>query len=338
MPKVSVIVPFFEVVEKHFRDCLDSLCSQTMQDTEFLLVSDGASSKNTSICDEYIKNDHRFRLLTKEHSGVSATRNLGIKQALGEYIVFVDADDTLYNNRSLERCYESVQKNHSDIILFDWITKGKDPLSLWPEDKTILSDTEKEECLKQLISMENPAFSGAPWAKLYNRTFLTKKNILFNPKCIIGEDLVFNYEAFYKASKISYTKEIIYIYVMHKESTIQRYRPNCLPVFLNHIEELKKLSNEKYLSLIGKESLKMLYFSWHRCYMHPKNKETYFNRMKELSNIILSNRFQELIQSVDTTNRNLLFKVETWLFQHKITFPIWLHGFKFNIINLFKRA
>ena len=79
MPKISVIVPFFEVVEKHFRDCLDSLCSQTMQDTEFLLVSDGASSKSSSICDEYIKKDLRFRLLTKEHSGVSATRNLGIK-------------------------------------------------------------------------------------------------------------------------------------------------------------------------------------------------------------------------------------------------------------------
>ena len=72
--------------------------------------------------------------------------------------------------------------------------------------------------------------------------------------------------------------------------------------------------------------------------MHPKNKETYFNRMKELSNIILSNRFQELIQSVDTTNLSILFKIEAWLFQHKITFPIWLHGFKFNIINLFKRA
>lgn len=155
MPKVSVIVPFFEVVEKHFRDCLDSLCSQTMQDTEFLLVSDGASSKNTSICDEYIKNDHRFRLLTKEHSGVSATRNLGIKQALGEYIVFVDADDTLYNNRSLERCYESVQKNNSDIILFDWITKGKDPLSLWPEDITTLSDTEKETWESKIWNSEN---------------------------------------------------------------------------------------------------------------------------------------------------------------------------------------
>ena len=72
--------------------------------------------------------------------------------------------------------------------------------------------------------------------------------------------------------------------------------------------------------------------------MHPKNKETYFNRMKGLSNIVLSNRFQDLIQFVDTTNRGLLFKVEIWLFQHKVTFPIWLHGFKFNIMNLFKKA
>lgn len=338
MPKVSVIVPFFEVVEKHFRDCLDSLCSQTMQDTEFLLVSDGASSKNTSICDEYIKNDLRFRLLTKEHSGVSATRNLGIKQALGEYIVFVDADDTLYNNRSLERCYESVQKNNSDIILFDWITKGKEPLSLWSDHKSILSNTEKETCLRELINITNPAFSGAPWAKFFKRIFLIQSNILFNIKCTIGQDRTFNYKAFSLASKISYVKEIFYTYVIHKESATQCFRPNHLPIVLNYIEELKSLSNDKYLNLIGKETLSIFYLSWNRCYMHPKNKETYFNRMKELSNIILSNRFQELIQSVDTTNRNLLFKVETWLFQHKITFPIWLHGFKFNIINLFKRA
>lgn len=338
MFKLSVIIPVYKVPLEYLRVCLNSLVSQTLQECEFIIVSDGAPDTETSICEEHAKKDSRFKFFKREHAGVSAARNFGLTQAQGEYICYVDADDFLYSKSSLERTYEIVQKNNSDIILFDWITKGKDPLSLWPEDKTILSDTEKEECLKQLISMENPAFSGAPWAKLYNRTFLTKKNILFNPKCIIGEDLVFNYEAFYKASKISYVKEIFYTYVIHKESTIQRYRPNCLPVLLNHIEELKKLSNEKYLSLIGKESLKMLYFSWHRCYMHPKNKETYFNRMKELSNIILSNRFQELIQSVDTTNRNLLFKVETWLFQHKITFPIWLHGLKFNIINLFKRA
>lgn len=338
MPKVSVIVPFFEVVEKHFRDCLDSLYSQTMQDTEFLLVSDGASSKSTSICDEYIKKDLRFRLLTKEHSGVSATRNLGIKQALGEYIVFVDSDDMLFSNNSLERCYELVQKNKSDIILFDWITKGKDPLSLWPEDITTLSDTEKEECLKQLISMENPAFSGAPWAKFFKRIFLIQSNILFNIKCTIGQDRTFNYKAFSLASKISYVKEIFYTYVIHKESATQCFRPNHLPIVLNYIEELKSLSNDKYLNLIGKETLSIFYLSWNRCYMHPKNKETYFNRMKGLSNIVLSNRFQDLIQFVDTTNRGLLFKVEIWLFQHKVTFPIWLHGFKFNIMNLFKKA
>lgn len=338
MPKISVIVPFFEVIEKHFRDCLDSLCSQTMQDTEFLLVSDGASSKSSSICDEYIKKDLRFRLLTKEHSGVSATRNLGIKQALGEYIVFVDSDDMLFSNTSLERTYEIVQKNHSDIILFDWITKGKDPLSLWPEDKTILSDTEKEECLKQLIHIQNLAFSGAPWAKLYKRSFLSKNSLSFNPNLPIGEDRVFNYKAISLASKISYVKEVLYIYVINKDSTIQRYRPDILFLILKYIEELNIVSNGKYLNLIGRETLFLFYFSWKRFYMHPNNNESYLKRMKDISSIVLSNSFQELIQSVDTTNLSILFKIEAWLFQHKITFPIWLHGFKFKIINLFKRA
>lgn len=338
MFKLSVIIPVYKVPLEYLRVCLNSLVSQTLQECEFIIVSDGAPDTETSICEEYAKKDSRFKFFKREHAGVSAARNFGLTQAQGEYICYVDADDFLYSNTSLERTYEIVQKNHSDIILFDWITKGKDPLSLWPEDKTILSDTEKEECLKQLIHIQNLAFSGAPWAKLYKRSFLSKNSLSFNPNLPIGEDRVFNYKAISLASKISYVKEVLYIYVINKDSTIQRYRPDILFLILKYIEELNIVSNGKYLNLIGRETLFLFYFSWKRFYMHPNNNESYLKRMKDISSIVLSNSFQELIQSVDTTNLSILFKIEAWLFQHKITFPIWLHGFKFKIINLFKRA
>ena len=93
MIKISIITPVYKVPLDFLRICFDSLAAQTMQESEFIIVSDGASEEECALCEEYRIKDSRFKFFKRKHAGVSATRNYGIKQAQGEYITFVDSDD-----------------------------------------------------------------------------------------------------------------------------------------------------------------------------------------------------------------------------------------------------
>ena len=123
MIKVSVIVPVYKVPLEYLRACLDSLTAQTMQECEFIIVSDGAPEAECSICDEFATKDSRFKFFKQEHAGVSAARNFGIEQAQGEYIIFVDADDWI-KSETCEITYTFAKDNNSDIVLFDYIPIG----------------------------------------------------------------------------------------------------------------------------------------------------------------------------------------------------------------------
>ena len=89
---ISVIIPVYNA-EKHLKECLESVCGQTYQDLEIILVNDGSSDRSGKICDEWQKKDSRIRVFHKENGGVSSARNEGLKAASGSLIGCVDADD-----------------------------------------------------------------------------------------------------------------------------------------------------------------------------------------------------------------------------------------------------
>ena len=94
MPKISVIVPVYKA-EKYVGECIESILSQTYTDFELLLVDDGSPDKSGEICDYYAGKDPRIIVYHKENGGVSSARNYGIEHAVGEWICFVDSDDTI---------------------------------------------------------------------------------------------------------------------------------------------------------------------------------------------------------------------------------------------------
>ena len=91
-PKISVIVPVYNV-EKYLHRCVDSILAQTFNDFELLLIDDGSKDKSGAICDEYAAKDSRVRVFHKENGGVSSARNLGLENAKGDWIIFIDSDD-----------------------------------------------------------------------------------------------------------------------------------------------------------------------------------------------------------------------------------------------------
>ena len=114
-PKISIIVPVYNV-EKYLKECVESVLAQTFIDFELLLIDDGSTDSSGAICDEYAQKDTRVRVFHKENGGVSSARNLGFDNAIGKYVIFLDADDYWFNINALEQLYQTADENHVDIV------------------------------------------------------------------------------------------------------------------------------------------------------------------------------------------------------------------------------
>ena len=123
MPKVSVIIPVYNVQE-YLRECLESLVNQTIKDDlEVIIVNDGSKDNSQNIIDEYVeKYPELFKSYIKENGGQGSARNYGVKKASGEYIGFVDSDDYIENDM-YEILYNEGIKKKLDIVVCDmaWV-------------------------------------------------------------------------------------------------------------------------------------------------------------------------------------------------------------------------
>jgi glycosyltransferase involved in cell wall biosynthesis len=116
-PAFSIIVPVFNV-DEYLCEALNSLCAQSFDDFEVLLIDDGSTDDSGAICDEYARKDSRFIVNHQKNSGVSIARNVGISQALGEYLYFFDADDRL-DLAALESWYMIFKEQDVDAVFFE---------------------------------------------------------------------------------------------------------------------------------------------------------------------------------------------------------------------------
>ena len=124
MPVLSIIVPVYQV-ENYLHKCVDSILAQTFTDFELILVDDGSKDRSGQICDEYAEMDERVKVIHKENSGPSDTRNRGIEQAAGNYFMFVDSDD--YIAPTMVEClYQSILKENADIAACNFLYSFED--------------------------------------------------------------------------------------------------------------------------------------------------------------------------------------------------------------------
>lgn len=196
---VTVVIPSYNS-EKFINECLDATVGQTYSDIEILLVDDGSEDSTIDICREYGKTDERIRVIPSTFKGVSATRNIGIDNANGQYIVFFDADD--FPEKELIECYVRAIKEWKDKNV-SFITCGM------YYDNNVNKNVEAKEYILEhnygYIEGENYLLernyvATLAWLKIFN--FVTNKfynvdtikryNVRFDEKVEIGEDLKFN--------------------------------------------------------------------------------------------------------------------------------------------------
>ena len=132
MARFSIIVPVYNV-EDYLRNCLDSILNQSYEDYEVIVVNDGTKDNSQDIIDEYVKKDNRVKGYKKKNGGLSDARNFGVGKAKGDYLLFLDSDDSI-NNLLLEELNKEIEKNHPEMIRFQVVKVGKDK----EEDKSAL--------------------------------------------------------------------------------------------------------------------------------------------------------------------------------------------------------
>lgn len=219
MIKVSVIVPVYKVPLEYLRACLDSLNAQTMQECEFIIVSDGAPEAECAICAEYAGKDSRLKFFRREHAGVSATRNYGIEKAQGEYITFVDSDDWIAPTM-LEEIFSFAKKNPSDIVTMDFFISQNGKDFLRKQKPKILN---AEWMLRQILL--GNLFGGMP-IRMIKKAFYDSHVVLFRKNIEYCEDVVFWSEFLQYEPQISYFGKAFYHYVQDNNGSITRnYTP-----------------------------------------------------------------------------------------------------------------
>ncbi|MGN1267688.1 MAG: glycosyltransferase [Dorea sp.] len=218
-PMVSIIVPVYNA-EKSICRCIDSILNQEYTDFELLLMDDGSTDSSGSICDEYAKNDSRVKVIHKENSGVSDTRNQALDLARGKYLQFLDSDDWITPNAT-KLFVEAAEGNNCDLVIADFYR-------VIGERVSHKGDIEQEGVmtLEEYAShmIENPAdfYYGVLWNKFFRRDIVEKYHLRMDASISWCEDFMFNLE-YIRHSEIFYALQVpIYYYVKTKGSLVSQ--------------------------------------------------------------------------------------------------------------------
>ena len=240
--KLSIIVPVYNV-EKYINRCLSSIVNQTYENLDIIIIDDGSPDNCGSICDEYAAKDSRIKVIHKCNEGVSIARNIGINNATGQWITFVDSDDWIEADY-YENIFDTIKDRDVDIMYsggYIWefekrtitrkgikhnfcyhrqihIEKWKDLFAKIVEGNVASEDFETEAC------------EAVCWNKIYRRQFLIENKILFLPDLYRHEDILFNLLAVEKADVVAGCTYIGYHYRKYSvdsDSATSGYNVKC---------------------------------------------------------------------------------------------------------------
>lgn len=186
-PTISVIVPVYNA-EKYLHKCIDSILAQTFTDFELLLINDGSKDNSGVICDDYAEKDKRVRVFHKGNGGVSSARNMGIDNAIGEYICFIDSDDWIEDEYLNSFFLSNINEDKCLILQDFWVDKyGSKSIR-----RGYYSENFNEKKNVSFFFLIQEVFQkGNPFCKLYNRAIIYQHKIRFNGDIHFGEDLLF---------------------------------------------------------------------------------------------------------------------------------------------------
>lgn len=285
--KVSLIIPTYNS-EKYLEECLKSVINQTFRDYEIIIVDNNSEDNTVNVIKKYMEKYGNITLIRlDENLKQGIARNIGVQNAVGEYIMFVDSDDKV-SPEFINKMYSKITSDGADITICRWapfdnntgkinFKHGYANFHRLPEQFRKTSFTWKD------IKDEVFSQSNVPWDKIYKRNFLIQKNVEF-PGGMYFEDNVFSFDAIMKAEKITVLDEcLIYYRVNRKQAVTAR----CDETFFDYLKIFSKIKENlektgfydemKYHFINYK--VRSMFWWWKK--IKYKYKEQFFNMIKE---------------------------------------------------------
>ena len=247
-------VPFFSIVmpiynsEKHLRKSVESVINQTFGDFELILVNDGSTDSSDIICNELSGEDTRIKYLCLEKNvGLSEARNCGFQKCIGEYVSFMDSDDTIELNL-FQKAYDSLQINRADWVIWglkECFYNYKDDLSYnneitYPETFCV----NENELHAHIIPLEKLSLLGYAWNKFYRSELIKNHNLKYK-KTTLTEDILFNLDFAAIAKTLNVLSGSFYFYNKRIDNSLtNKFVPEYFDVHKQRVSELYDLLNK----------------------------------------------------------------------------------------------
>lgn len=286
---ITIIVPIYNV-QKYVGICLESIISQTYSNIEIILINDGSTDDSYKICKKYAEKDKRIKLITGKNNGVSRARNIGIENATGKYIIFIDSDDWIEKNM-IEELYKAINENDADISICGYYINTE-------TEQYSNNKLKKTEVINNKTEMYNGIFckdlyEGYLWNKLIKRELINTK---FNEKIHIQEDTLFLIDTIRNAKKLVYMPQYRLYHYRKRNNSAVFFKYSYKDISkLEAIEEILKLKEK--MNLKGVDDLELEYYILARQAKYIMKKEKIEdkkleNKIKQISKKYFWNAFK----------------------------------------------
>ena len=315
--KLSIVVPVYNA-ERYLEDCILSILNQSYKNIEIILINDGSTDNSENICSGLVKKYKNVKLISTENKGVSHARNIGMKNATGKYLAFVDSDDKVEKNIYVNMI-KDMKINSMPIIGYKYVD----------EDNKILGEKKPYDFdgifKKQdfFIFCEN-FIMNSPVNKIFYLDIIKSHGLKFDEKLSLGEDLIFILSYIKYIDLFTIINETPYRYLTSNiDSLSQKYRPDLLNIQIKIIESTYKtfIDNNidfyKYKKRFYTRSLELILQAINNT-MNQNNPMTLKDKFKYNNKVIKSQGFKDLLYFSDLSQLNIFtiigFKIGSYRF------------------------
>lgn len=319
-PLLSIIVPVYNL-ENLIIKCLKSLSNHNSNDVEIIVVDDGSTDNSSLIIKDYIKNFSNMRYILKKNGGVSSARNLGIEEAKGSFLTFLDGDDfvdELYTDAILKAIHEI----KFDLMIFNYfVTYDDKELKNENYDSKYVENQEHFGFNWYLNCCNDNVYSQFCLNKVYKTEIVKNNSILFPLGQTVGEDFIFNIEYLEFANSIYISDRYLYHYYQRSNSVMRTYNKNYTNDILRYPDYLEKIAKHSNYNLSIQEISYLLLKCWYGVINQELNNIDKYDADLKIK-MFLENDFFVLQRSLF---RRLIFKYKVYyiIIRLHLSFPIY---------------
>lgn len=348
---LTIIIPVYNV-EKYLEKCLKSIVEEKdaiLECVEIIVIDDGSPDCSGKIADTFAQKYSCMRVIHQKNAGVAEARNVGIRQAQGKWLYFIDSDDWLPQG-AITTILEEIQAHEqADILLFDAYKNAKDKQDNWEHfrEEEIFAERKQLDALQEAVlyfpilhkesRLKTNIPLAAPWDKVYRSSFVKENELYFCATLKVLDDMVFNAMAFGAAREVVYCKKAIYHYRYVAESITNSYKKDRIEQDKKVWQVLEEYANTQVNTGLWdmerkKEFEQVLYCrkikSFSICcrldFFHENNPKTRVQKIAYVREVLKSRTYQEAFDKVKLSNLEWKLKIMAIMGKLKCAYGVYL--------------